>query len=177
MVRAPRLGDAQALAEVWRRSQNFLAPWMPLAPEGPPNEAGTRAALVRERREWRSGRDYRFVVAARAGDKPLGRINFSHVVRSVFQNSYIGYWIDAEHARQGLMTEALELALDLAFGPLGLHRVQAAIIARNTASIKLARRLGFRLEGEAKRYLRIAGHWEDHLLYAMTNEEWGGGGA
>ena len=30
------------------------------------------------------------------------------------------------------------------------------------------------LEGRAARYLRIAGVWEDHDIYAMTAEEWTG---
>jgi ribosomal-protein-alanine N-acetyltransferase len=33
-------------------------------------------------------------------------------------------------------------------------------------------KLGIRDEGTAERYLEIDGHWEDHVRYAMTSEEW-----
>ena len=59
-----------------------------------------------------------------------------------------------------------------AFEHVGLHRVQPAIIPRNTASKRVAQKVGFRLEGRALRYLRINGVWEDHDIYAMTAEDW-----
>jgi ribosomal-protein-alanine N-acetyltransferase len=36
----------------------------------------------------------------------------------------------------------------------------------------VAEKAGFRLEGRALRYLNIAGRWEDHDVYALTEEEW-----
>jgi len=36
--------------------------------------------------------------------------------------------------------------------------------------------VGFRREGIAARYLRIAGRWEDHVMHAVTREEWQGVG-
>jgi ribosomal-protein-alanine N-acetyltransferase len=43
---------------------------------------------------------------------------------------------------------------------------------RNTASIRVLEKAGFREEGLALRYLKIAGVWEDHTLFAVTLEEW-----
>jgi [ribosomal protein S5]-alanine N-acetyltransferase len=34
---------------------------------------------------------------------------------------------------------------------------------------------GFRREGLAERYLSIAGAWEDHLLFAVTSDEYRAG--
>jgi ribosomal-protein-alanine N-acetyltransferase len=50
--------------------------------------------------------------------------------------------------------------------------VQAAVIPHNTASIRVLEKTGFREEGLARRYLQIAGIWQDHKLYAVTAEEW-----
>jgi ribosomal-protein-alanine N-acetyltransferase len=50
--------------------------------------------------------------------------------------------------------------------------VEANIIPRNAASIGLVKKLGFRYEGTAERYLRIAGVWEDHERWGMTVERW-----
>jgi ribosomal-protein-alanine N-acetyltransferase len=61
--------------------------------------------------------------------------------------------------------------MDFAFGPAELHRLQAAIMPRNAASLRVIEKLEFRREGYAERYLQIAGRWEDHILFAKTSEE------
>ncbi len=60
-----------------------------------------------------------------------------------------------------------------AFLEAQLHRVQAAIMPHNVASIRVVEKNGFRPEGLAERYLEIDGRWEDHLIYALTREDWG----
>ena len=73
---------------------------------------------------------------------------------------------------RGHATRAVRLILEFAFDHVGLHRVQPAIIPRNTRSVRVAAKVGFRLEGRALRYLKINGVWEDHDLYAATSEDW-----
>jgi ribosomal-protein-alanine N-acetyltransferase len=70
------------------------------------------------------------------------------------------------------MPEAVFLVCRFAFEQLGLHRLQVAIIPRNTASRRVVEKLELRSEGTAERYLEIAGEWEDHIRYAITAEEW-----
>ena len=59
-----------------------------------------------------------------------------------------------------------------AFEDLGLHRIQVAIIPRNSNSRRVVQKLELREEGLAERYLEINGVWEDHVRYAITAEEW-----
>jgi ribosomal-protein-alanine N-acetyltransferase len=102
----------------------------------------------------------------------IGRVALGGVLRGAFQNAYLGYWIDVEHQGRGLMTETLRAATSFAFASAGLHRVQAAVMPRNAASQRVLEKAGYRREGIALRYLCIAGQWEDHLIFAMTAEEW-----
>ena len=44
------------------------------------------------------------------------------------------------------------------------------------ASLRVLEKAGFRREGLAARYLRINGAWEDHILLAITLEEWAASG-
>ena len=67
------------------------------------------------------------------------------------------------------MSEALKGLLGHCFGPLGLHRVEAACMPANVASRTLLEKSGFRCEGYARAYLKIAGSWRDHLLYAALS--------
>jgi ribosomal-protein-alanine N-acetyltransferase len=174
-LRAPRRNDARTLADVRTRSRRFLRAWSPAPKPGVSVPDAAREQVRNDLRAWRADLGYAFCVVPRRGDALVGRVALNQVVRGVFQNAYIGYWIDASHAGRGWMTEAVRLALDTAFGPLGLHRVQAAIMPRNAPSLALARRIGFRKEGRAERYLKIAGAWEDHEIFALTREEWSRG--
>ena len=96
----------------------------------------------------------------------------NEIVRGPAQSAFLGYWIGARYARQGYMTEALQLALRHAFRVLRLHRVEANIMPANRASIALVRRAGFQREGYSTRYLKIAGRWADHERWALTVEDW-----
>ena len=93
--------------------------------------------------------------------------------RGVAQSGTLGYWIGAPHVRQGYMSDAIETTVAFAFETLQLHRLEAACLPSNAASQGVLRKLGFRQEGYARRYLRINGEWCDHLLYALLAEEAG----
>ena len=41
----------------------------------------------------------------------------------------------------------------------------------NAASIRVLERNGFRREGFARRYLKINGVWEDHVLHALLSDD------
>jgi len=68
------------------------------------------------------------------------------------------------------MTAAVRALIPYAFGTLRLHRMEAACIPTNVASISLLERTGFEREGYAREYLCINGLWQDHLLYARLKD-------
>ncbi|WP_066558301.1 GNAT family N-acetyltransferase [Croceicoccus bisphenolivorans] len=115
------------------------------------------------------------LVARRIEDGAIaGIINFSQIALGNFCSAYLGYHGNVACAGQGLMTEALRLAVGRAFATLGLHRVEANIQPGNDRSIALIRRSGFRKEGFSPRYLMIDGAWRDHERWAVTREDWQG---
>ena len=69
------------------------------------------------------------------------------------------------------MTAAVQALLPFAFDTLRLHRVEAACIPTNDASIRLLEKCGFAREGYAREYLCINGIWQDHLLYARLRQD------
>ena len=92
--------------------------------------------------------------------------------RGPFQMAYIGYWIDEALAGHGYVPEGVVVLMQHAFETLKLHRLEAAIVPRNTASRRVAEKLGMREEGVAKGFLQIRGVFEDHARYAMTTDDW-----
>lgn len=88
----------------------------------------------------------------------------------------IGWVFDPEHGGQGLATEAARAVLELAFGTLGLHRVEARLDARNERSAALCVRLGMRPEAHFREVERSADGWVDLLVYGLLAAEWSAGG-
>ena len=84
----------------------------------------------------------------------------------------VGYWVGKDFARQGLMGDALDAMMPFVFKKLALHRIEAACLPTNLASEGLLRKLGFQREGYARRYLRINGEWQDHLLFALLADDY-----
>ena len=87
------------------------------------------------------------------------------IERGPVQSCHLGYWVDEEHNGRGLATAAVADMLGVAFGELELHRVQAATLPHNAASQRVLERNGFERIGLARGYLRIAGRWQDHVLF------------
>src|SRR3546814_894143 len=121
--------------------------------------------------EWHTGQGYAFFIFSQADDALRGGITLSNVRRGVAQTGTLGYWVGRPFARQGIMSEGLRCMLRFSFEHLRLHRVEAACLPRNTASRGVLAKAGFREEGFAPKYLRIAGEWEDHVLFAILDTD------
>jgi [ribosomal protein S5]-alanine N-acetyltransferase len=173
-LRPLQASDFGSWQEVRRRCASWLVPWEARRGPGQPDIVESKRAFEARcdaaDRERMNGSAFRFGIFL--GTRFTGEINLGSIQRGAFQNVYVGYWIDEAMAGQGLMPEALVVAMRFAFEDLGLHRVQVSIIPRNGASRRVTEKLGLRNEGIAERYLEINGVWEDHVRYAITAEEW-----
>ncbi len=175
LLRALRAGDRAEYERVQAMGAEFFRPWFSWHADGSTAIPDFDHELERVARGLETGTHVRL-----AGVLPEGRIagffNLTDIVRGAFHNAYASWSVSADAARRGYGTEGVRGLLALAFaaspGGLGLHRVQANVIPGNEASMRLARKVGFRREGEALRYLHIAGEWRDHIMYALTAEEW-----
>jgi ribosomal-protein-alanine N-acetyltransferase len=178
VLRPPRTTDVPELRRVLRANAEHLRPWSvaPTPGEDPASLTSVSGAVLRNRRDWKRAQAFVLMMTPRdREDRIIGRIALGGVLLGAFQNAYLGYWIDAEEQGRGLMTEAVRATTTFALRTARLHRVQAAVMPRNARSQRVLEKVGYRREGTAQRYLCIAGAWEDHVLFALTAEEWGDG--
>ncbi|HEY2511504.1 MAG TPA: GNAT family protein [Polyangiaceae bacterium] len=176
VLRPPRPSDVPELRHVLRANEAHLRPWEPLPPSGEdPTSITFLSSLVsRQRTDWKRGLSFTLLIAHRSKGQPIvGRVTAGAIIRGAFLNAHLGYWMDHARQGQGLMTEAVTGLFEFAFNVAGLHRVQIAIMPKNAPSLRVMEKLGVRKEGFAERYLKIAGRWEDHVIFARTKEEWG----
>ena len=170
MLRVPDMADYEQWANLRLLSREFLTPWEPVWPA---NDLTRSAFRGRIRQYWRDIDDdnaYPYFIFDCEGQRLYGALTLSNIRRGVAQTATLGYWIGAPFARQGYMSAAVKLILPFAFQHLTLHRVEASCLPGNAASIALLKRCGFEQEGLARRYLKIAGQWRDHLLFARLND-------
>jgi ribosomal-protein-alanine N-acetyltransferase len=170
-LRPPRRSDFRSWVELRGISRDFLVPWEPSWPDDALTRACYRRRLRRAALDWREDIGYAFHVVARSDDRLLGGIGLNNVRRGVSQSASVGYWLGEPYARQGYMTEGLMTVLRFAFDQLALHRIEAACLPANQPSRNLLLKIGFREEGLARKYLRINGAWEDHMLFGILRDE------
>ena len=84
----------------------------------------------------------------------------------------LGYELDPAYWGRGYAAEAGRAMLAFAFGELGIHRVQAEVIAENTASARVLEKLGFRIEGRLRENQWFKGRWWDTDLFGLIESEW-----
>jgi ribosomal-protein-alanine N-acetyltransferase len=172
-LRAPQMADFPEWAALREMSRAFLTPWEPTWLHDDLTRSAFRRRLKRYAEDVRTDQAYAFFLFRRSDNALAGGLTLANVRRGVAQAGSLGYWIGEPFARQGLMTGGVRTLIPFAFGTLRLHRLEAACIPTNDASVRLLEKTGFRREGLARQYLCINGQWQDHLLYALLRSDAG----
>jgi ribosomal-protein-alanine N-acetyltransferase len=170
-LRAPAMTDHAEWASLREQSRDFLTPWEPIWPADDLTRAAFRRRLKRYAEDQRTDQAYAFLIFRNDDDALLGGITLANLRRGVAQAGSIGYWVGEPYARQGYMSAALRALIPFAFDSLRLHRLEAACIPTNAASIRLLEKTGFTREGYAREYLCINGVWADHLLFSRLKDD------
>lgn len=167
-IRPLTLEDAEALLDLRLRNREHFSRFEPRRPD--PDDGYTQASIrdliLSDEKMRAASLAYGFGVFA--GGDLVGRVALSNVVRAAWLSCTLGYYVDEAASGRGYATEGVRQVVRFAFERAGLHRVQAAVMPRNAASVRVLEKAGFRHEGFAQRYLQIDGVWEDHELFAIT---------
>lgn len=113
--------------------------------------------------------DYYLASTETAGGQMVGVVRLGLTgIRAVD----LGYSVRYDRWGRGYATEGSRMAIDFAFGTLGLHRVMAGIGPDNGASQRVVEHLGMQYEGRIRDHVFTNGAWRDSLTYSVLEHEW-----
>jgi ribosomal-protein-alanine N-acetyltransferase len=170
-LREPRQTDYLGWSRLREQSRGFLTPWEPTWPEDDLSRTAFRRRLQRYARDQQADLGYAFLVFRATDGAVIGGATLNNVRRGVAQAASLGYWMGMPFAGQGYMTAALSALMPFAHIALRLKRIEAACLPHNAASVRLLEKLKFTREGHARKYLCIAGEWQDHILFARLADD------
>ncbi|MEU9735537.1 GNAT family protein [Streptomyces sp. NPDC048002] len=150
------------------RGRDFINRYVPFASKAQ-DTAGAREVLQR----------YADMRAADTGSlhglwldgKLVGGVLFLNVDADAL-NCEVGCWLEPAGTGRGLVTRAMRVLLDFAFGPRGMHRVEWHAASANEASLNVARRLGMTREGVLRENWPHRGVRHDTEIWAILAPEW-----
>ena len=151
--------DENAFMQGLRESRDLLKPWVqvPLS----------RKAFQHYVLEMNTADDRAWAVIRSDTRELAGVVELRDIFYGDFKNAYLIYYGFQSHLRQGLMRQAVQQTIHIAFKRLKLHRLEANIQPDNLASIALLRSCGFIKEGFSPRFLKKNGQWRDHERWAL----------
>lgn len=163
--------DAALTLDYYLRNRTFLREWEPAREEAFYTLAHQRELLDQDQADFESGRSFRtWIFKKGAEHSTIGTVGFQNIVRGAFLSCFLGYKLDEREICNGYMTEALQKGISIMFEEYGLHRIEANIMPKNKASLRVVEKLGFSYEGRSPKYLRINGVWEDHIHMVLLND-------
>lgn len=163
---------AQKVLDFFLRNREHLRPWEPARPRSFYQLEHHRRQLAFDKLKMSVGQLFKvwlFEKEDAAMERIIGSVAVSEIMRGCLLSGYLGYRMDKDYTGRGYMTEAVGKVVEYAFQVLGLHRLEANIMPRNKASLRVVEKLGFYEEGLCRKLLFINGRWEDHLRMVKRN--------
>jgi len=156
--------DAAALRTFETANRAFFETTINVRPAGYYAPGGVEDALALALEDALADRGYQYLLKNGPG-AILGRVNLGQVRRAHFQSAVLGYRIAEAESGKGYAGEAVRQVLGIAFGELGLARIEADCRVENAASARVLRRNGFTQFGHSRRSFELQGEWYDRLHF------------
>ena len=149
---------------------HFLETFEPVRSEGFFTLEYQQTALKREMADYEAKTAFRFyIILQEEPSKIIAAIGLNNVVWGAFCSAFLGYKLDKDYVGNGYMSMAVEMITRYAFEELGLHRIEANVMPKNEASLRVLEKNQYMNEGLSKYYLNINGVWEDHIHMVKIN--------
>lgn len=162
---------APMLLDYYKRNSEFLKEWEPTRDASFYLEEPHIKQLQSDIANIENGNLLRLWIFKKDDrDRIIGTVSFNNIVRGAFLSCHLGYRLDKDEINNGFVSEAIKKGIEIIFDEYKLHRIEANIMPKNKASLRVVEKLGFYNEGLAYKYLKIHGKWEDHIHMVLLND-------
>ncbi|WP_158658043.1 GNAT family N-acetyltransferase [Agarilytica rhodophyticola] len=120
---------------------------------------------------WEKGTDYRFVIESVYSGEILGSVGINQVVPQ-HKVGNLGYWVRTSALGQGVCTQAARLAIKYAFRSLGFQRIEIHVHPDNSASNRVASKLGGMYEGTFRNKIILSGVSSPAKCYSVIPSDY-----
>lgn len=121
--------------------------------------------------DFRRQKFLKWGISRRTDDALIGTVTLFNL-ESGNHRAEIGYCLDRSEWGKGYMNEALQALLAYAFEELAIHRIEADVDPRNSASIRTVERLGFKQEGYLRERWQVNGEIQDTVFFGLLRPDW-----
>ena len=121
-------------------------------------------------RDAEKGEGYTFAIVKKEDEELMGCMSL--LVSKIHKRAELGYWFGHPYWGQGFATEAARRIVAFGFEELGLNRIFAMAMTKNTASYKVMRKVGMKHEGTFPQHVLKWGSFEDIEFYGLTRADY-----
>lgn len=165
LIRELAVTDVDALFDTVSASLSTLSQWLPWARPGYAR-SDSAAWIAHCQRTWNTGVGYHLGIFDAASGILHGGVGFSDV-NTMRRSANLGYWVaDAARGRE-VAVAAARLAAAWAFDELGLLRIEILVQPENTASLRVAVKLGAVCEGIARNGIIVDGRPHEAIVHSL----------
>lgn len=163
---------AEQVTNYYNRNRKFLEDYEPRRDEQFFSLEYQQEVLKKEMDAFQQKNAFRFYIKPTdQSHKIIGIIGLNNVVWGAFCSAFLGYKLDESFINRGYMSMAVGMLVRYAFDVLHLHRIEANVMPKNIASLRVLEKNSFISEGISKYYLNINGIWEDHIHMVRINHD------
>ena len=165
----PQPSDLQELLDFECRERTHFETWVHARPDAFYTVDGVAEHLAEAQAGAAADRAHAFLI--RAEGRLVGRINLHHVERERHGRAELGYRLGAAAQGRGWASAAVGLVLPIAFGELGLWRLEAVVRPGNPASARVLEKNGFHCWGRSRLSVTLHGQWQDLLHFERLSPQ------
>ncbi len=165
LIRSCQPGDASVICDGVHETMQEMLKWAPWC--HPDYSLSDCASWLETRRQmWSEGIEYDFVILDTQNKNFLGGCAIDQINRKHnFAN--LGYWIRSSQAGNGIATAAVRLISRFGFETLGFTRLEIVAAVQNSASQRVAEKVGAIREGIHRNRHVVRDKMYDAVMFSL----------
>lgn len=173
LTRRLREGDGQEFYDLIQENSSYIEDHFPILVDAIRNPEEGEIYVRRALAKWLTQKEFTFGIWRVDEADMIGYLHFRNIDWQT-PRAEISYFLHQNHAGKGLMTEVMSRMIQFSFRQLKLNKLVLKTLIDNYNSQRLARKVGFRREGDLRHeYRKASGTLLDVMLFGLTREEYG----